>query len=315
MIKRILRRRDAIFAALQPYVGHTLASAESMDHLALAIANAGRFRNYDVIRDSLTGWPTLTKPLSFAELKHLAGWFAGCDHDKQIRMYRWPFTPAPTVETVPVEVREYAGVRRHKHKEICVYRFRVLGGTFSTGEFLMSLPYKFLWILGREVGWPKRNGWSGNPREFVLLWMYVDLNSARDGSALKLTFERYSFDGECRRHNKLVWTHRRKQPCVAGFPWACHECPVGYDQCYRGTTPQTYEVRLCMNAETEGRLGVSRFSHMGWFEPYGQTDLCFQCRRSKSVDVYADIHNRHRDDEKESACSVNGSTTAKAQNG
>lgn len=220
------------------------------------------------IRAGLAAWPPgeLLEP----DIQRMSLWFAGAIHDGRIR----PLALSPsiaTAERVGVQIQDWKGKAGGDTR----LTFKVLQGSAAGHVFSRRMSLKFLSLISRELGFSRRRRWNGHPGEFTLLWLQVELESQKDGS---LGFRRYHVPAHCKTHNQAI-IRERDRPCVLGYRWLCTACPIGYDQCFRGTHAKTFPVHSCSNTATL-TVGMGDWSeiHSGHFDPEGSSPVCMECR-------------------------------------
>lgn len=103
---------------------------------------------------------------------------------------------------------------------------RVIAGPCCPLRVTQWMPFKFLYVLAREVGLhSRRYEFSGSPAEFFgmrFLGMLVPKNDRVRWTTLRV--------GQFLQANQKLRREREK-PCPANCDWACHDCGTGVDLC------------------------------------------------------------------------------------
>lgn len=147
--------------------------------------------------------------------------------------------------------------------------FLILSGSMAGHRFKRRFTTRFMKLLARDVAFSYRRPWRGNPNELALMWLEADLCASKYG----LTFDHYTspLPSKLLSHNRRLVANRNS-PCLRGYFWPCSTCPLGYDQCPRGTHAETYPRRACHIG------GVLEPDHDGFFEPGHVGQVCMECR-------------------------------------
>ena len=211
---------------IEATIAGKLLTADMADSLALRIA-----ANLDTLRfgDPVLNWTYQTRP----------EWVIGVVRD----------------------AKPYVTPKRHIAGTL--FQFNVLTGTAAGEEFSQFMPETMLYLMAYRMGLRARKDRRPvNPRELV--GMYIALYIP-EGAELKT--EKYKERDALNKRNVELYNYRQKykESCPSKSSWPCHFCHIGYDICYRGTHPDTYEQRTCSKG------------HQGWMHPKQQTGLCLHC--------------------------------------
>jgi len=171
----------------------------------------------------------------------------------------------------PVEISElrFGRIDYRKHRLFADMLATVTAGPAVGVEVRKSLPMKFIVsVLSKKLCWSLRDPRPAHS-ELVRMWFNAELNQD----------PRYGLDianFEClpqhMRHNKKLRAERR-EPCLRGYTFQCHSCPIGYVECPRGTHRYTWLLRSCPECHSEKAP----------FDPERpDAKVCLSCRSKKA---------------------------------
>jgi hypothetical protein len=178
------------------------------------------------------------------------------------------------------------------------YTLLSMGGYTALAEFEKFVPHKGgRWFVHTKMlGLPgtKYKFWEPKehrrpicaPQVYVGMYTWVLVDPACEyGEA----FERVEVTPAFQRHNRILFNNRAA-PCSSGYEHECTECPVGLENCYRGTHRGDYVSRHC-----------AEHGQMGWFKEAEVETVCLDCRNTIRLRKkrYAIQKRRSEHDERE----------------
>lgn len=166
---------------------------------------------------------------------------------------------------VPLQVEEVAYSRPSKKGTTMLsLGFRLLGGPFSGLQFVQRIPYNFtMYKLARDIGFPRFK--PLHPLELTQAVFVGLMETVEEPRIIEFhaTTRSKSFNLRLRRE--------RAKPCIKGYGFKCHKCPIGHSMmmaspCPRGTHPRSYYKRECPLCQKES-----------WFDPGSGSKVCVPC--------------------------------------
>lgn len=148
--------------------------------------------------------------------------------------------------------------------------FRVLEGRFGGLCLKQTILYSyFMRKVAREIGFPKYKPF--NKSELAQCWLVGHL--VFDPEARLDDFHASSSV----RTRVKYWRDTRAKPCIRGYEWPCHKCPVGFAAddkaagrgempCFRAVHPKTFVLKYCPKCHTEN-----------YFDPSKVSEICLGC--------------------------------------
>jgi len=174
-----------------------------------------------------------------------------------------PFRGIINTTWVPMEIIESRisftrGVKKTVFVELT---FIIVAGPGSGAIIKHAVPKGFIHVLAVDLGLSRYKGF--HHRELVQMW----LNGRWEVIDGRTILTRQDVAPHHISHNLVVYRNRAKE-CLRNMNILCHKCPVGFDDCPRGTHWLTYKQRDCRN------------NHRGWFDPRSKSPLCLDCQEA-----------------------------------
>lgn len=159
---------------------------------------------------------------------------------------------------LPLEISELRYGRVKRHKTYVSMTATVMAGAIAGEEIRKDFSYKLaVWPLANALAWTLRDSRPVH-NELVRMWFMGLLEP--EGN--KINIEQFKCLPHQRKWNRELRSDRAK-PCVRHYNQRCHTCPIGYNECYRGTHRYTLTLKACKSCKRESaafdpeRPGVS----------------------------------------------------------
>jgi aryl carrier-like protein len=249
--------------------------------VSLAIRMPGL--QYDTIQESLRPFAgtELTESSTVDLIHRLLGNCWTLKENKPVR----PYARLEGKEWVPVQIMEMTARINAKKVEGYDVTFKVLAGFPCTLTSTSWWPLAYCrFIAWRQLKLYRRLPANMRKREVFPYRGPLDLVTMRfsalvdyDKSEQNLRFAELVVTANLMKWNKEQMRYRaRRSPkyaCPAGYAnnFACHTCPIGYQECRAGCHPTTYAVKLCPACNTQA-----------YFSDGAAATACINCSRNSS---------------------------------
>lgn len=176
-----------------------------------------------------------------------------------------PFSKVLWAEWVPMMMQDFYKDCTSTAKAGNSYKFLSMAGYSATSEFRRFVPNKggLRFIHLEMFGLPKSKYYEMKlPHEYVGMYTWVYLDPKCKFGA----FERAQCNAAFVDHNRGLLNARR-EACPYGYNLKCHECLMGYEQCFRATHRKLYVQRACKGC----RMGLFQ-------EGDDKEEFCLDCK-------------------------------------
>lgn len=187
-----------------------------------------------------------------------------------------PWTMQTEKEWVPLQILEVLPGKNFRDEKGFFIHQRVLAGSSCPLRIMQFWTRKYASWMSGNFGFTrpwKRKGEvfvyrNGTELTNMRLMGLMDPALTRDG---KPGYKRFVCTSGLLVWNRQVLRARAHTdpPCPEGFTHACHQCPFGYDQCFAGCHPATWEWAECPECKRES-----------WCDPGHPRRICVDCQES-----------------------------------
>lgn len=150
-------------------------------------------------------------------------------------------------------------------------RLRALDGVFAGLVFSQRITFVFATkVIAKDLGFPRFEGMDHN-----------ELSQCHFVGSLLVENPQYPGIVEFAptassvAHNRRL-RKARNEPCLRGFSFECHRCPIGYegeDPCIRGTHRASFVKKDCPACKVEA-----------YFDPASDSQICVSCVKKKHLE-------------------------------
>lgn len=275
------KRMDKILTKIRLHIG-TEPVGDAFDKLVTDIYSCFPVDTlrYDVVYASLM--PHAGKLLDREALRMIAWRMAG----NYIRLKKGqpvpPWTKQTELEWCPIAIVKSDPGWGFDGTQGYFYEYRVMAGTPAGRKFTLFWSRKYIRYIARSMGFKRtRKGYFkvSNGQQLTRMKLYLLFDPELSKDERPVAFHFYVPSSMVQQNQDIIEQRFRVQPCPLKYSLvqlACHDCPVGYDECKAGCHPKTYY-----------RQGCPRCGEEKWFDPIGRGVVCIECEeqaRSQSND-------------------------------